>query len=425
MKNNQVNMYDLIFCLTNTGDLISNTISSHHKKVAYLAFRIAKQFGLTASQQNEVFLAGLLHDIGAFSKRDRLELIETEAPDANNHAVIGAKILEGFAPLHEAAKIIRYHHTPWKGHESKTFDGGSVPLASHIIHLADRIAVQICPGKGAIGQIKGICEKIMRGSGTIFMPELVEAFLSLSGKEYIWLDLNYEPLMTIMPSMMNFDTVELGLDEVIKLSEVFAYIIDFRSHFTANHSSGVAAVAAKIADLVGFSENEQKMMLVAGYLHDLGKLAIDSEILEKPSKLEIEEYNEIKSHTFYTFRTLQVIPGFETINVWASYHHERLDGKGYPFHLTSEDIPLGSRIMAVADVFTAISEDRPYRKGMNQFAVVKVIRNMVETNALCPFVAEVLIDNYELLNECRIKEQIKAALKYKALENTQISLQKV
>src|SRR5690606_8284531 len=114
----------------------------------------------------------------------------------------------------------------------------------------------------------------------------------------------------------------LNLDELIKLSEVFAYIIDFRSPFTANHSLGVAQVARKLAELAGFSENECKMMLIAGYLHDIGKLAISNEILEKPEKLETDEFNIIKSHVFYTYRTLESIKEFETINIWASLHHE-------------------------------------------------------------------------------------------------------
>lgn len=421
MQNKLVNMYDLIFCLTKTGDLISDVLSSHHKKVAYLAFRIAEEFGLTKSQQNEVFLAGLMHDVGAFSKSERLELVEDENPYANNHAFVGAKIIEGFIPLKEAAEVIRYHHIPWKNGAGKNFGENIIPLSSHILHLADRIAVSIEPGHDVLGQIKGICDRMKADSNTRFMPELVETFISISKQEYIWLDMTYEPLMTIMPSMMNFDSVELDINEVINLSEVFANIIDFRSHFTANHSSGVAAVAASLSRLAGFSENEQKMMLVAGFLHDLGKLTIDNEILEKSGKLDIGEYNAIRSHTFYTYRTLQMVPDFDTINVWASYHHERLDGSGYPFHLSAKDIPLGSRIMAVADVFTAVSEERPYRKGMSQQAVLNVIKNMVESKALCPYVFSILNDNFKLLNELRMIAQEKAEKKFMSIHALEVS----
>ncbi|MHB1315714.1 MAG: HD domain-containing phosphohydrolase [Christensenellales bacterium] len=417
MNGRFVNMFDLIFCITNTGDLISSEIANHHKKVAYLAFRIAEKFGLTKEQQREVFLAGLLHDIGAFSTKERLELIENELPGVHRHAFIGASVLENFQPLKDAANIIRYHHVPWLDGGGRVFAGKNVPLSSHILHLADRVAVLINGKQEIIGQIKGICDKTKEKSGSLFMPALVDAFLDVSSHEYLWLDTVYDPLMTIMPSMMNFDTLELSLDEVIDLSEIFANIIDFRSSFTANHSLGVAAVAQKLAELAGFSENECKMMLVAGYLHDLGKLAVSNEILEKPGKLDVEEHNIIRSHTFYTYRTLQVIREFETINIWASMHHERLNGKGYPFHLTAESIPLGSRIMAAADVFTAITEDRPYRKGMEKHEVLKVMDNLVKSETLCPYVFGVLSDNIEMLIEVRDQAQKRADNKYKYVQS--------
>lgn len=120
-------------------------------------------------------------------------------------------------------------------------------------------------------------------------------------------------------------------DEIIELTKIFANIIDFRNPFTATHSAGVAKTAEKLAELAGFSENECKMMLVAGYLHDLGKLAVSKSILDKPGNLDPGERNVIRSHAFYTYRLLQAIKGFEIINKWASFHHEKLNGKGYSF----------------------------------------------------------------------------------------------
>ena len=408
-----VNMYDLVYSITNTSDLVSNEITNHHKKVAYLAFRIAEKLPLSREQQRDVFIAGLLHDVGAFSTEDRLELIEKETPNMHDHAFIGANILEDFSPLKDIANIIRYHHVPWKNGKGRAFGGDCVPLSSHIIHLADRIVVLIDSSKEIIGQIKRICDKTKNGSGNIFVPELVDTFLSISVQEYIWLDLTYKPLLAIIPNMLSFETVELDLDEVLNFSEILAGIVDFRSPFTANHSYGVAAVAENLASLIGFSDYECKMIRVAGLLHDLGKLAINNEILEKPDKLEPDEYNAIRSHTFYTYRTLQSIKGFETINLWASFHHERLDGSGYPFHMTGENISLGSRIMAVSDIFTAIAEERPYRKGMKEGAVIKILEDMAESNKLCPYVVSVLKGNLALLDSKRIEAQKIANIKYK------------
>ncbi len=409
-----ISMYDLLICLTNAGDLISHELERHHQQVAYLAFRIAERLNLSAEEKKELMLAGLLHDIGALSLNERLELIEEEPPSAQSHAVRGARLIEGFAPLRGAAEIIRCHHLPWNGGEGKTYKGREVPYLSHILHLADRVAVLVDKDQDVLGQVKGIRAAIEEKKGAAFMPELVDAFVAMSAEEYIWLDIAYSPLLYILPEIVMFDTVELDMKEAIALTRIFSKVIDFRSPFTAMHSAGVAKTAEKLAELAGFSGSEQAMMLVAGYLHDLGKLAVKKEVLEKQDKLNAGEFNEIRSHTFYTYRLLQAIKGFETINRWASFHHEKLNGKGYPFHLRDGDIPLGARIMAVADIFTAITEDRPYRQGMEKEQAKQVLSSMVADGSVCPYVVSLLMDHFEMLNGVRIAAQQNAAGEYRA-----------
>ena len=408
----EINMYDLLICLTNAGDLISHEVADHHQQVAYLAFRIGEQLDLPLEQKKNLMLAGLLHDVGAFSLDERLALIEDEPPTSHDHAFRGARLIEGFSPLSGAAEIIRYHHLPWNNGEGKTFSGSEVTYLSHILHLADRIAVSIDKDQNVIDQIEGIRGKIAEQKNTAFMPELVDAFMEISVNEYIWLDTVYKPLLYILPNIVLFDTVELDLDEIIELTKIFANIIDFRNPFTATHSAGVAKTAEKLAELAGFSENECKMMLVAGYLHDLGKLAVSKSILDKPGNLDPGERNVIRSHAFYTYRLLQAIKGFETINKWASFHHEKLNGKGYPFHLCSDNIPLGSRIIAVSDIFTAITEDRPYRKGMTLEQAVTILNSMVKDNSICPYVASILTENLKTIDEIRKDAQKESKVMY-------------
>lgn len=408
----EINIYDLLICLTNAGDLISHEVANHHQQVAYLAFRIGEHLDLPSEQKKNLMLAGLLHDVGAFSLDERLALIENEPQTSNDHAFRGARLIEGFFPLSGAAEIIRYHHVPWNNGEGKAFNGSEVTYLSHILHLADRIAVSIDKDQNVIDQIEGIRGKISEQKNTVFMPELVNTFMEISVNEYIWLDTAYKPLLYILPNIVLFDTVELNLDEIIELTKIFANIIDFSNPFTATHSAGVAKTAEKLAELAGFSENECKMMLVAGYLHDLGKLAVSKNILDKPGNLDTGERNVIRSHTFYTYRLLQAIKGFETINKWASFHHEKLNGKGYPFHLHSDNIPLGSRIMAVSDIFTAITEDRPYRKGMTLEEAVAILSSMVKDNSICPYVVSILTENLKTIDEIRKDAQKESKVIY-------------
>lgn len=391
--------------MSNAQDLVSPNLSNHHQQVAYLAFRLAEQMKLPVERQKNIFFAALAHDIGAFSMKERLEIIEKEPFTVHNHAFKGAKLLEEFKPLKHSANIIKFHHLPWNYGEGRFYMGEEVLLGSHIIHLADRVAAILPQNSSVISALPEILSKIKDQSGSIFQPELTEALFELSKKEYIWLDLiSDSPLKMIKDSDL-INILILEIDDIIDLSYIFSHIIDFRSSFTARHSAGVAKTARKIAELMGFSPYECKMMLIAGYLHDLGKIAISSDILEKPARLNEEEFNEMRTHTYYTYHLLDTIEQFKTINTWASYHHEKLNGTGYPFHIGGDELPLGSRIMAAADVFTAVTENRPYRDGMSSISTVNVLNDMVKSGALDSNVVRLVTDNFEMINNIRESAQ--------------------
>jgi len=404
MEKIKVKIYEILLCLSNAQDLISPLLSGHHEQVAYLSYKIAEQLNMPIENDKNIFLSAIVHDIGALSNAERLELIENEPINAKNHAFIGADIISGFKPMEEAAEIIRYHHLNWDNGKGLFYNGKKVPIESHILHIADRVCVKINKSKNVLSQIPDILKYLEDNKNTVFNPEYVEAIKKISKKEYIWLDLTLKSPVEKLPEYL-FDTLPLNIDEVIEIALIFSKIIDSRSKFTANHSFGVAVTAYQLASLMGFSPLECKLMLVAGYLHDIGKLAISNDILEKHAKLNEEEFNEIRSHTYYTYHLLDRISAFETIKNWASFHHEKLNGNGYPFHIKGEYLSLGSRIMAVTDVFTAITENRPYRKGMIKNDVVNILNKLVLDNSIDGNVVKILIDNYDMINKKRIMSQ--------------------
>lgn len=408
-------LYDLIACMTEAVDLLDVKVSNHHQRVAFLSLKLAEQLRLSAEEKRTLVMAALLHDIGALTLSERLQLLDEEAPGAEKHAWIGARFLEDFSLLRGEAEVVRFHHHPWRNGVGRTGDGRQTPILSHVLHLADRAVVQIRSDSNVIGQISGIRAAIAKQRGEKFMPELVDAFLAISTREALWLDLVTEPRMQDFLDELSLDNVKLSLDETVELSDVFAHIIDFRSPFTTRHSASVAATAEKLAELAGFSENECKMMRIAGNLHDLGKLAIPAEILEKPSPLDPDEFDIIRSHTFYTYRLLRPIRGFETINQWASYHHERLTGNGYPFHIKAGGLPLGSRIMAVADIFTAVTEDRPYRKGMPLHKTEDLLRDMARNGAISRELVSLLLANHQEIARLREEAANQAGVQYDRL----------
>jgi HD-GYP domain-containing protein (c-di-GMP phosphodiesterase class II) len=149
------------------------------------------------------------------------------------------------------------------------------------------------------------------------------------------------------------------------------------------------------------------LMEVAGNLHDIGKLAIPNSILEKPGKLTKEEMAVMKSHTYFTYSIINTIGGLQEIAEWAAYHHEKLDNSGYPFRCKEADLSTGARIMMVADIFTALAEDRPYRKGMDKDGVVRVLKEFSDRKQLDSRIVNLLIENYnEILPRVAEKQRV-------------------
>lgn len=139
--------------------------------------------------------------------------------------------------------------------------------------------------------------------------------------------------------------------------------------------------------------------------HDLGKLVVPNTILEKPSALTASEFAVIKQHPYHTFSILNSISGIQVIAEWAAFHHERLDGNGYPFHKKSHEINVISRIISVADIFTALIEDRPYRKGLDVKAIKKILIDGSDSGALDSRIVKNLVDNLaDIRKDVRTKQ---------------------
>jgi len=410
----QVPLYDLIECLADTIDLVSPELADHHRRVGLVAYSLGCQMGMPEAECLDLLFAGNLHDIGALSLAERIRLMEFEVDTALRHAETGALLLELFTPLARIAGMVRFHHTRWDEGAGAVCREVPVPLGAHILHLADRIAVLLgtVDRIRLLGRVRDIRARIESESGGMFNPQLVAAFRTLAEKESFWLGLIYPPQDPVLEKRQRFRAVRLDTEGLNGLARLFARIIDFRSRFTATHSSGVAASAEALARLAGMPDGECAQLRIAGLLHDLGKLAVPVELLEKPAKLTPPERTIIHCHTFFTRRALEKISAFEAITAWSSYHHERIDGSGYPFHVGGRDLSLGSRIVAVSDVFTAITEDRPYRLGMDRAKAQKVIKTMVSRSALDPDVVSLLMNRYEDLNSVRMTAQAEAVREY-------------
>ena len=398
---------DLVLSISEATDLVDRELNSHNKRVAFTSLGIADNLGLSNNFKYNLIIAGLLHDIGSFSLKERREtLIYDYQPkhSTNNHSYKGYILLKDFYPLTEIAPIIRYHHHYWKDIENLELSE-TIKLSTQIIQIADRLDVLIDKNKEVLGQVDDICRIIKKDSRVKYRSDIAKEIINSKNKEYFWLDAVSQPEISTFMDKLGYLPLDFELDNIGIFANMFSHIVDFRSPFTATHSSGVTAVAEFLSRIMGFSDNEVFTMRIAGYLHDLGKLAVPVEILDKSASLDTDEFRIVRSHTYHTYRILENITNLETINSWAAFHHETLDGNGYPFHLKEGELSLGARIMAIADIFTAITEDRPYRKGMNKKDSFNILNDMAKNNKIDPHIVAEAKENFDEISTAREKAE--------------------
>ncbi|MGN7610862.1 HD-GYP domain-containing protein [Magnetococcales bacterium HHB-1] len=410
----KIDVFDLVSAISNALDLVDQKLVNHHVRVAYIATCIARAGYRSRREESNLVVAGLLHDLGMLSRQDRLEFFTLNPEHPHLHAEIGYQLLKDFDLFDGPARIIRFHHVKWMSGEGKRFCNEDVPLESHILHLADRLDILLEKDQAVIPDREKIMVAITEQTPYMFHPFAVDWLRKLVRKEEFWLDLTSPNLMLIFRRRIKKFEVELSADVLASFAYLISQLVDFRSRFTATHSSGVAATAEYIARVLGLSERECQQLMVAGYLHDIGKLAIPNEILEKPGRLTRGEYDIIKSHSYHTARILEPIQGIQDIAEWCAFHHEKVNGQGYPFKEVGANIPFPASILAVADIFTALTEDRPYRSGLNKTRVKEIFMDMLQRGELNEKVVYTLFEHYDDINDHRFNSQAYATKTYQA-----------
>ncbi|HEY0844303.1 MAG TPA: HD domain-containing phosphohydrolase [Noviherbaspirillum sp.] len=403
-----IRFFDVVLSVSRSLDLLSPALSDHHLRVSYVAACIADALGRSAQEKRDTAVAGALHDVGAVSLSSRLSLLHCclsnlrlstggQEEDVHRHGFDGYLLLRDFIPFADAARTIRFHHVDWDFGRGSEFGGEEVPFASHILRLADHVAILPDCNRNILDQSAGIRKLVDSAAGILFREDIVAAFEEVASREAFWLDLVSAHKEEIVRPFFGEHDVTLTSDELYELTKLFGKIIDFRSPFTAMHSANVAATSELLAELAGLSVQEKRILGLAGYLHDLGKLAVPSEILDKPDRLTHHEELVIRQHPYYTHRILSMIPGLEKVATYGALHHERLDGGGYPFR--SREVPFGSRIVAVADVFSAVTENRPYRDGMNWKQTIASLDALVADGGLDGDIVALVRENADLFIE--------------------------
>jgi HD-GYP domain-containing protein (c-di-GMP phosphodiesterase class II) len=408
----RIKLAKLLGALCHALDMTEGQPPGHCVRCCWIGIHIGQEIGLSESELQELYYTLLLKDLGCSSNAARIcalyltndltfkhdfKQIDGSLPQALRfvlgHTGLKHGLAERFRAIinilqnggqiarelidvrcHRGADIARQMRFTegvaagiqnldehWDGRgKPEGHAAEAIPIYSRIALLSQVIDVfQVSGGPDA-------ARREIRGrEGTWFDPRLVAAFEQLSAREGFWEALAADDLqatiLTLEPAQDSLPVDENYLDEI---AEAFAGIVDSKSPYTHGHSERVALFTDLICAEMAFTAERRRWMKRAALLHDIGKLGVSNTILDKPGKPDATEWKEIKQHAVNTEVILSRIEAFRDMAEIAAAHHERLDGKGYPKGLVADEICLETRILTTADIFDALTAERPYRAAL-------------------------------------------------------------
>lgn len=399
--------------VTKALDYVGVDDKSHGRRVGLICHRVAHILGWSREQRHFVMLAGMLHDCGVSSTKVHQKLVDSmEWNGAEQHCVRGDYFLCSFVPFKQFAPAVRYHHTRWENLPDSV-DKVTREYAN-LIFLADRIDVLYAtfvaknPHHLVLLEREKLLTKLRPHVETLFSGALFIALEEAAEKDSFWLELKDEFLDdAIFEALSSADyKISLGFEEIESLGELISQIVDAKSPFTHYHSLRVADLSYSLAELVGLDHHTMRLLRIAGLLHDVGKLRTPDEILEKPGALNAEELAQIHIHPLDSKRVLKAIFPNTPIAKWASEHHEKLDGSGYPFGWSSDQIDMPTRVLCIADIFQALCQKRPYRDRLGVDEVLNIMDSMVNKGQIDPDIYGILTSNKTQLYKLAITEGV-------------------
>jgi putative nucleotidyltransferase with HDIG domain len=311
------------------------------------------------------------------SPRRRIDrLLEIKAEGEVTRALMqarcdrGAEIALMLGLDRETAEGIRALDEHWDGGgQPRGLRAHEIPLFGRILCLAQTVEIF-----HAAGGVRAAWRVARRRSGRWFDPELVAALGTVLGDGEFWSSLTRGEVEGWEPADRVVEADDARLDAI---ATAFAAVVDAKSPWTYRHSDRVCLIVIGVAGALGADVETLRDLRRAALLHDIGKLAISNRILDKPAPLTRAEFARIREHPVVTERILTRVPGCERLAGMAGAHHERLDGSGYPRGLTAADLSVPARVLAVADVYEALTSARPYRPARSSDEALAILREEV------------------------------------------------
>lgn len=421
----QLRLSEILGAFSYALDLTEGQPAGHSIRACWIGTQIAMAMGLKGDALRDVYYAVLLKDLGCSSNAARVsemfvgddrklkqgfKLIGPRPEDLGEYIAVavgadaeadvreralgniaenGGEIMTDIMATRcargaDIARRLRLSEDVAQAiaHLDEHWDGGGLPLAiaGSDIHLGGRIALLaqvVDVFYTARGKDAALAE-VRNRAGSWLDPQLCALFEKLSEASGFWdelaLDDLPEQLSALEPAAEYINVDEDYLDDICF---AFGHVIDAKSPDTAGHSARVGMIADKIAEKLGMAPESRRVLRRAAILHDVGKLGVSSAILEKPGKLDSEEWETMRAHAALTTNILGQIGVMSGMAMIAGSHHERLDGKGYPLGLDERSIAMESRIITVADIYDALTADRPYRAAMSSEKAMSILQEEV------------------------------------------------
>jgi len=397
----KINIHEAIFCLSDALDLVGDNVIDHGKRVAFITAECAKGLQWGRERIDDLFLAAILHDCGVSKTSVYERLVHFEGKNAGNHCLLGAELLKDSPPLAHLSDCILHHHVDWT--ELKGIDlPDEIKMSANCIYMADRVDLlaldYLHVDTNILASKDKIQKQISEKRDSWFHPQLVDIFLEISRPEAFWLALEKGHNAGYAKSWVEHDKVtDIDFVDLKSIALIYSRMVDAKSHFTKQHSEGVACLSRYLGKLFGLTKHVCDKLEIAGLLHDLGKLRVPDYILDKPGGYTESDFLVMQRHSYDTYDILKNIHGFEEISLWASQHHERVDGSGYPYRLSKESLSLEARIIALADVFQGLAQNRPHRDKLPADKIMGVLRQQMHDDKLDERVVKMVENN---LAEC-------------------------
>ena len=388
-------LYALSFALDKVEEELLGICTGHGKRVAYLAVLMGKEAGFCEEELRDFIGCCLLHDnaltefihdelfgspLSQHLSMTRSDIVgEKKVKLYHDHSIAGEKNIRLLPFRTDVKNIVLCHHENADGTGPLGMTASQTPLKAQILHLADITDAtwDLNPETVTSEKFEDILRWVQENTESLFSEEVAELFLKAVNYDKI-IYLKGKDLLSCLHEKLHKEVLDYSDDEIKSIAKLFAKIVDYKSVFTENHSTSVAEKAETMAHFYGFDAEKSIRFYFAGAMHDIGKLAVANDILEKPGKLTANEFKEIKNHSGATHYVLEQIKEIPDITRWASNHHEKLNGSGYPQGLSEKELSFEDQLMACIDIYQALTEIRPYKDDMPHEKAISIMLDMAK-----------------------------------------------